>query len=194
MLQRRTEQERAQAQNPGPAAVAEPAPAHAPSAGHAPRSRIKDEDRQQIIDLLIVSYGMELETVCNYLANSIHLDGIRAKEIKDSLAAEVPAELEHARKVAQRIHTLHGRVPGSQELRMAQQTLQPPANSFDIRTIIQGVIDAEVAAIDQYQRIIEFTAEVDMVTQELCIQLKGDEEEHLRLFEGYLAEAESMPV
>ncbi len=158
----------------------------------APHHTLKDDDRQKIIEMLSTSYNMELETVCNYLANSIHLDGIRAKEIRDSLGAEVQDELGHAQRLARRIHVLHGRIPGSQDLSMDQKSLQPPDNSFDLKAIIQGVIEAERGAIDQYQRIIEFTDSLDMVTQELCIELKGDEEEHLRLFEGYLAEAEAM--
>jgi hypothetical protein len=38
-----------------------------------------------IINELRKSYAMELETVRNYLANSIDLDGVRAKEIKRAL-------------------------------------------------------------------------------------------------------------
>ena len=40
---------------------------------------------EQIIELLTAAYCMELETVMNYLANSINLDGVRAEEIKKSL-------------------------------------------------------------------------------------------------------------
>ena len=39
---------------------------------------------------------MELETVMNYIANSINLDGVRAEEIKKALAANVVEELGHA--------------------------------------------------------------------------------------------------
>ena len=38
-----------------------------------------DEKRQAIISELTVSYWMELETVLNYLANSVNLDGVRAE-------------------------------------------------------------------------------------------------------------------
>ena len=37
---------------------------------------------KSIIDELIKSYFMELETVVNYLANRVNLDGVRAEEIK----------------------------------------------------------------------------------------------------------------
>ena len=56
---------------------------------------------------------MELETVMNYIANSVNLDGVRAEEIKKSLAADVTAEIGHAQLFAKRIKTLSGMAPGS---------------------------------------------------------------------------------
>ncbi|MEM9419901.1 MAG: ferritin-like domain-containing protein [Planctomycetota bacterium] len=147
-----------------------------------------DTQRQTIIDLLRTSYNMEIETVANYLANSIHLDGFKAKHIKDALAADIQEELTHATQLAQRIKVLEGRVPGSQELSMAQTSLQPPENQLDVLSVIHGVIDAEQGAIAQYQKIIDACDGVDPVTEDLCIALKGDEEEHRRLFKGFLAE------
>lgn len=45
--------------------------------------------REETIGLLQQAYCMELETVMNYLANGINLDGVRAEEIKKSLLADV---------------------------------------------------------------------------------------------------------
>ena len=137
---------------------------------------------------------MELETVINYVANSVHLDGIRAKHIKDSLAGDVNEELMHAQELAKRIKVLGGPVPGSMSLKMSQKGMQPPKNTLDVLAIIKGVIAAEQGAIKQYQKIIEACDGVDPVTQDICTALKGDEEEHLRMFEGFLAEAESMKL
>lgn len=150
--------------------------------------------RKQILALLTVSYNMELETVINYVANAVHLDGIRAKHIKDSLAADVNEELTHAQELAKRIKVLDGRVPGSQALKMTQKAMQPPKNPLDVKAVIKGVIAAEQGAIDQYQKIIDACEGVDPVTQDLCTTLKGDEEEHHRLFKGFLAEAESIKL
>jgi bacterioferritin len=150
-----------------------------------------DAKRNEVLGLLTTSYNMELETVINYVSNSIHLDGIRAKHIKDSLAADIQEELGHATMLAHRIKVLDGRVPGSMELKMTQGEVQPPEDPLNVVAVIRGVIAAEQAAIDQYQRIIEATDVVDPVTQDLCITLKGDEEEHKRLFKGFLAEAKS---
>lgn len=153
---------------------------------------IPDDKRNAIIKMLQKSYNMELETVCNYVANSIHLDGMLAMEVKESLEQDVQEELGHAQKIAKRLKILGGKIPGSQALKMEQTSLQPPDDTVDVYTVIQGVIDAEDGAIDQYQKIIEATDEIDPVTQDLCIELKGDEEEHRREFLGFLREYEAM--
>jgi bacterioferritin len=73
---------------------------------------------------------------------------------------------------------------------MEQTSAQPPKDALDVISVIRGVIEAEQGAIDQYQKLIELTDGVDFVTQDLCIELKGDEEEHRREFKGFLREAE----
>ena len=150
-----------------------------------------DAKRKQIIDLLRTAYGMELETTINYVANSIHLDGIRAKHIKDALAADINEELMHAQQLGNRIKVLEGPVPGSMGLKFAQAKMQPPDDPLDVRSIVVGVIEAEEAAVNQYQDIIEAADVVDPVTQDMCVTLKGDEEEHRRLFKGFLAELDA---
>jgi bacterioferritin len=60
--------------------------------------------------------------------------------------------------------------------------------------VIRGAIEAETAAIEHYNRIIEETDELDWMTQDLVIDVLHDEEAHRRLFEGFLREyqAESL--
>lgn len=149
-----------------------------------------DAKRKQIIDMLAKSYNMELETVINYTTMSNYLDGFRAKHIKDSLAGDIQEELTHASRLAHRIKVLDGVIPGSMSLTMEQKSLQPTGDPLDVIAAVKGVIEAEQGAVDQYQKIIELTDGIDFVTQDLCIELKGDEEEHRRLFKGFLAELE----
>ena len=144
---------------------------------------------EQIIDLLCTSYNMELETVINYIANSEHLDGVRAQHIKEALSSDVAEELGHAQQLASRIKTLGGSVPGSQALKWNQSTLQPPSDPLDVVSVIKGVIDAEKGAIEHYQKVIVAAGDDDPVTADLCTTLKADEEQHHRLFKGFLAEA-----
>ena len=150
---------------------------------------MKEQYRKQIIDMLTTAYWMEIETVMNYIANSVDLDGVRAEEIKKSLLADVTEELTHAQTIAKRIKELGGSVPGSVGFRATQKSLQPSADTTDVAVVISGVIEAEDAAIAQYNKLIDLAGEAhDYVTQDLAITTLGDEESHRVLFAGYLKE------
>ncbi len=149
------------------------------------------QKRQEIIELLKTAYFMELETVINYVTNSINPDGVRAQEVKESLEEDIQEELGHAQQFAQRIKELYGVVPGSLDFRAEQSYLQPPEQQTDIVHVIKGVIEAETGAIEHYNRIIEFCDGLDWVTQDMVIEILHDEEGHRRLFEGFLREYEA---
>ena len=152
---------------------------------------IRDEaKRKEIIELLTRAYWMELETVQNYIANSVNLDGVRAEEIKKSLAADITDEVNHAQQFGQRIKELYGVVPGSMQFKAEQRSLQPPADTTDVAAVIRGVIEAEQGAIDHYNRIIKACDGVDYVTQDMVTTILKDEEGHLRQFEGFMKEYE----
>lgn len=144
--------------------------------------------KEQIIAALQKAYAMEVETTVNYLANSIHLNGVRAAEIKKALAADITGELAHATQLGHRIKQLGGVIPGSQKLQMNQKMMQPPADTTDVVTVIRGVIEAEEEAIAHYNAIIKLCEGTDYVTQDLAIKLLSDEEGHREEFEGYLKE------
>jgi bacterioferritin len=150
----------------------------------------RKEDREKIVDLLAKAYWMEIETVINYITNSVNVDGIRAQEIRESLAQDVQEELGHAQLFAERIKELYGVVPGSLEFMPEQGFLQPADHQTDLVHVIRGVIQAETGAIEHYTRIIEETEGVDHVTQDMVITILKDEQGHRRLFEGFLREYE----
>ena len=147
-------------------------------------------ERGQIIQELIKAYAAELETVQNYLAASVNLDGVRSDVIKKSLAADVTAELMHAQQLAHRVKTIGGTVPGSLNLIREQSYLQPPADTTDVVSVIKGVIEAEESAIAQYKKIIKICDGEDYPTQDLAIEILADEEGHRREFIGFLKEYE----
>jgi bacterioferritin len=144
--------------------------------------------REEIRAMLQHAYWMEIETVMSYMANSVNPDGVRAQEIKESLAEDIQEELGHAQRLAERIKELWGVVPGSEEFRAEQSYLQPPEHQTDVVHVIRGVIEAETGAIEHYNRIIEASDGVDPVTQDMVTEILHDEESHRRLFEGFLRE------
>jgi bacterioferritin len=146
------------------------------------------EQRDHLLELLQKAYFMELETVMNYVTNSINPDGVRAQEIKESLQQDINEELLHAQQFGNRIKELYGVVPASMAFTAAQQGLQPPEQQTDVVHVIKGVIEAETAAIEHYNEIIEYTEGIDPVTNDMVIDILRDEEQHRRLFEGFLRE------
>src|SRR5215218_10161578 len=151
----------------------------------------RSEAREEIIALLTKAYWMEMETVMNYVANSVNPDGVRAQEIIESLRGDVQEELGHAQQFAKRIKELYGVVPSSVDFTPEQTYLAPPQHQTDIVHVIKGVIEAETGAIEHYNRIIETTDSIDPVTQDMVIGILRDEEGHRRLFEGFLREFEA---
>jgi bacterioferritin len=139
-----------------------------------------------IVPLLKKSYAAELETVQNYLANSVWLDGLRAREVAEALATDVMEELGHAKRLANRLKQLGACPPGSLDLAREQKSLQPASDSTDMRHVVIGVLEAERLAIEGYMEIIAACDGVDPVTEDLAIQILADEEGHRTLFEGFL--------
>jgi bacterioferritin len=161
------------------------------SASHGILAEDKTAQREQIVAMLKKAYWMELETVINYITNSVNPDGVRAQEIIESLKTDIQEELGHAEQFAQRIKDLYGVVPGSLDFQPEQNYLQPPTEQTDIVHVIKGVIEAENGAIDHYNQLIELTEGVDPVTNDMVIAILRDEEGHRRLFEGFLREYEA---
>ena len=141
-----------------------------------------------IIAELKRSYANELETIQNYLAHTIDLEGAGAELIRETLEEEIALKLRHARRLAKRINMLGGRVPGSLELPRSQDSLQPPPENTDVMAVIRGVISTNEATISQYQKIINLTEGLDFVTQDMVIDLLSDEREHRRLFLSFLVQ------
>jgi bacterioferritin len=148
---------------------------------------------REIVTRLKKSYAMELESVQNYLANSIHLEGTRADEIKKVLESAVATELRQARRLANRIKVLDGCVPGSLELPRDQNYLQPPINNRDSASVIRGALTATDAAVAHFQAIIRITDGLDYVTQDLLIELLAEEQERQGLLNQLLARISRAP-
>lgn len=144
---------------------------------------------KEIIAELKKSYAIELETMQNYLANSIDLEGTGAELVRKSLEDEITLKLKHARRLAKRINALGGRLPGSLALPRDQVVLQPPSDNADVMAVVRGVVGANEISISQYQKIIRLTEGLDYITQDLVIDLLSDEREHRRLFLSFLTQS-----
>ena len=143
----------------------------------------------EVTRLLRKAYGDEMETVMNYMTNSIVLDGVRAEEIKESLQADIQEELGHAEQLGERLKQLDEQPPASAEFEAHQHSLQPPTDTTDVLSVIDGVLDAEEGAIETYRALIDAATDAnDPVTEDLAVTLLADEEAHRTEFRGFRKE------
>ena len=143
---------------------------------------------QKTIGDLCKAYALAVEAVANYLACSVNLDGVRAEEVKRSLDRQLSEELTHARRLADRIKQLGGRVPGASQLNLTRSTLDQSARPGDVEAVLDGVLSDLRSSIRHYQQLILQVAGYDYVTQELCIRILADKEVHRAQYEGFLLE------
>ncbi len=147
--------------------------------------------KKAILSELNRAYWMEMETVVNYSAHAANLDGVQAEHLRENLAADAKAELEHAAKLADRIHILGGLVSGSRRFKAWQDSLQPRRDTTDLKPVIEGVVDAETSAIVQYRKIVNLSKDGDPATADLATRILADEQAHRRKFLGYLVALEN---
>lgn len=146
---------------------------------------------KEVVRLLQQAYQDEIETVMNYLSNSIVLDGVRAEEIKESLQVDIQEELGHAEQIGNRLKQLNEAPPGSSAFEATQHSLQPPEDTTDVLSVIDGVLEAEEGAIEVYRDLITAAEDAnDPVTEDLAVTLLADEEAHRTEFRGFRREYE----
>ena len=143
----------------------------------------------EVTRLLRTAYQDEIETVMNYMTNSIVLDGVRAEEIKESLEADIQEELAHAEQLGHRLKQIGEAPPASGEFVAHQDSLQPPEDTTDVLSVIDGVLDAEEDAIETYRSLIDAAEEAeDHVTEDIAVTILADEEAHRTEFRGFRTE------
>lgn len=142
---------------------------------------------EQVIQILQRAYNEEIETVMNYLTNSVVLEGVSAEEVKKSLRTDAKEEeLLHAERIGKRLKELDSRPPASFDFEAQQDALQPPDDPADVLSVIDGVIEYEEDAIETYRSLIDAAQEADdPVTEDLAIDILGDEESHLTEFKSF---------
>lgn len=147
-----------------------------------------------IVSLLQVAYAAELETVQNYLANSVWLDGLGTQEVVDALADNVAEKLGYAGRLAQRLKQLGACPPGSLVVARNQVLLQPAEDPTDLRHVVVGALAATRQLIATFGELAAAAAGADPVTAALAVQLLAAEERHLCLFEGFRKSLEPSPA
>ncbi len=125
----------------------------------------------------------------NYVASSTNRDGIHARRIALCLRDAIACNLDHAHRLAMRIKSVHGPVPGPADFSARELSLQAPAHPHDSVSVLTAMIEAETAAIDQYWSIASLATDAhDWITRDLAIQLAREKDAHLGSLQSHLGE------
>lgn len=141
-------------------------------------------DNPNIIELLEAAYIAELQTVEDYLANSVWLNGPGSRQVAESLDVYIAQELAHAKTIAIRLKELGVHSPDS--FRREAQRILPLHDETDPLIAVEGVLEAERNAIVRYEKLIEACEGKDITTRDLIIAILADEEKHRKVFEDFL--------
>jgi bacterioferritin len=145
--------------------------------------------RSALVRKLTEAYWAEVETAATYATSSTNRDGIRAPRIAQRLRETITSSLDHAQRLANRIKQLHGPVPGSDDFSARQLALRPPAEPHDNALVLEGLVEAETAAIARYHGVVAVASEAaDWVTQDLAVELIREKETQRQSLEAELAE------
>ncbi|MDA7613859.1 hypothetical protein N8586_01870 [Verrucomicrobiales bacterium] len=134
-------------------------------------------DCHEISNELKLAYGMEIETVRNYIAASANLHGFRSNVVRRSLATDFPEELGHAQAIASRIKTIGGSVPGSFENKRSKDSLQPSEHTAGVVSVIKGSSLRRAPYGSITKSLGSFNARTS-VTQDMAITLLTGEKDH----------------
>lgn len=135
--------------------------------------------------MLKTAYAAEVQTVVDFLAVSVWLDGPGARQITEALDLYIPGKLIQAREIARRLKQLGVNSPAS--FASAQKILPPP-DETDPLPAVEGVLEAQRQAIARCEKLIAACERKDLVTQELAMDILAHEERHRALFEGFLVQ------
>ena len=152
--------------------------------------QIVEVDLQELLGQLRKAYLDELLAFYSYWVTALVAEGFHGEELAEHFQQEAREELEHARKLAQRILELGGDPavpPGQWEAGANAPWTAPRADRADAEGMLQDQLKAEGQAIEAYHRLARLTFGKDPVTYQLATELLADEVRHEEFLENLLA-------
>lgn len=151
-------------------------------------------DVDQLLELLIRNAAAELTTFYYYTilrANLIGLEGEGVKEIAETARIE---DRNHFEALVPRIYELGGKLPDDMKAFHDMSACPParlPADSTDVKAILNVLVEAERCAVRGYTQICSLTAGKDHRTYALSQAILHEEIEHESWFSEFLGEGPS---
>ena len=138
------------------------------------------QGNQKVIDLLNKQLTLELTSMDQYLAHSKIYEDWGINKLHEQLAHEYEEELDHAKKLTERILFLEGKVDTAS---------RAPANvGSNVKEMLENDLVAEKEVAESLRNIISVCEqENDYVTREILLELLNDTEtDHIYWLEQHL--------
>ena len=131
-------------------------------------------------EMLNKAIAREIQVSIQYMWQHIQVMGVKAVAVQDKFKQTAIAEMKHAEKIAERLWYLGG-TPTTKPT--------PIVVGENLKEFLEFDTQAEVEAIEMYQKIIEMAQkEKDVTTAFIFKEILEDEEEHHDLFTTMLEE------
>lgn len=111
--------------------------------------------------------------VVNDLTSSVYLDGVRAEEIKQALAADIREAGAHVRQHTARIDLLGRTLSPALACKAAQASLLAPAASTEVAAVVLGITEAADEAIAGCEERIDLGDGIAFVTRNFPVTTPG---------------------
>ena len=147
---------------------------------------ILEIDVKEVINDLNSAYADEWLAHFQYFLFAQVIEGIDADTLKKELEQQSLDELNHAKKIGDRILQL-GAIPTTEVTETSTCGFSPPPEDrSDLRGVVELVIEAERCAIEKYNRLAKKYHMKDLVTHEIFEDLLTDEVNDEEDWENFL--------
>jgi len=151
------------------------------------------EHADKIVELLNRALCDEWLAYYQYWIGSKVVKGPMKSAVASELVQHAQDELRHADMLAMRILELGGTpvLTPKKWFELTNCGYDSPENPF-VKQILEQNIKGEQCAIETYNKIIEFTKDIDPVTYNIALQIMTDEVEHEEDLQGLLEDLMNM--
>lgn len=152
------------------------------------------ENETTVISLLKGAFSEEMNAWYQYIIIAPFLQGDYADDVKEDYAENAQEELVHANLLLKRIQELgsdYSDIASPESWNeTAQHKYMLPSGIYTADSVKQ-MYDAEQDAIDTYNKIIDFTQNIDKETCKIANRIINDEKKHLAEMQKFITKIQA---
>lgn len=151
-------------------------------------------DVDKLLDLLVRNAAAELTTYYYYTILRVNLIGLEGEGLKEITEDARIEDRNHFEALVPRIYELGGKLPEKMNDFHDISACPPaslPANPWDIKAMLNVLVEAERCAVRGYTAVCNMTAGKDYRTYDLSLAILHEEVEHEAWFSEFLGEGPS---